>query len=323
MFGIRRITRAAAVLLASMAIAWQAGEARGQAIELSLNVFYSTPTNVNSGGVWELVAKASNFGLSGLEARLININTANDVAPTGLVNTSDKAGFNLFYDVPFSNYRGLIFGQTPISPLATGKEQGAFYGVGQLANGSPNYPGKPAGSNFEGPVIASLTMPQGIPWGAQDSFGDPAWASAARLAVGAFAPATTPAFAAGSSGNVFSTLGTSVSFGSSVAATVSTIVRTNFMTPPDFNHNGVVDAADYVLWRHTVGQSVVPGTGADSNNNGTIDQPDYDIWRANFGVGSGSGAGLQASAVPEPTSALLLTVVVVFSLAGLRVRIGS
>ena len=51
----------------------------------------------------------------------------------------------------------------------------------------------------------------------------------------------------------------------------------------DFNGSGVVDAADYVVWRRSVGQTVLPGSAADGNENGWIDQNDYAIWRANFG----------------------------------------
>jgi hypothetical protein len=53
--------------------------------------------------------------------------------------------------------------------------------------------------------------------------------------------------------------------------------------PGDYNHNGAQDAADYVLWRHALGQTVPRGTGVDGNNNGVIDSADYDIWRAHFG----------------------------------------
>jgi hypothetical protein len=61
----------------------------------------------------------------------------------------------------------------------------------------------------------------------------------------------------------------------------------------DFNHDNVVDAADYVVWR---------------NNNGS--QEEYDEWRANFGntAGSGAAAGVSlssGSSVPEPTSLFL------------------
>ena len=85
--------------------------------------------------------------------------------------------------------------------------------------------------------------------------------------------------------------------------------------PGDYNHNGVVDAADYALWRNTRGQSVTAGSGADGNGDGLITQADYDLWRAHFGqTAAGSGSALAASkisAVPEPGSIALT----LFSLA--------
>jgi hypothetical protein len=69
----------------------------------------------------------------------------------------------------------------------------------------------------------------------------------------------------------------------------------------DFNQNGVVDAADYVVWRKTDGT-----------------QSGYDAWRANFGaslsVGSSSAAhslGSSAeplSTVPEPSALLIILI---------------
>ena len=62
--------------------------------------------------------------------------------------------------------------------------------------------------------------------------------------------------------------------------------------PGDYNGDGTVDAADYVVWRKT-----------DSTPAG------YKIWRSHFGqtAGSGSVAGPNAT-VPEPAApAMLLT----------------
>jgi hypothetical protein len=77
--------------------------------------------------------------------------------------------------------------------------------------------------------------------------------------------------------------------------------------PGDYNHDDVVDAADYVVWRNALGQS---GTGlaADGNGNGTIDAGDYSLWKANFGNTSGSGAGsiFITASVPEPACGSLL-----------------
>jgi hypothetical protein len=67
----------------------------------------------------------------------------------------------------------------------------------------------------------------------------------------------------------------------------------------DFDSSGTVDAADYVLWRRTLGDTVTVFTAADGDGDGTIDQGDYAVWRAHFGeslpaAGVGSAAGAPA-----------------------------
>lgn len=52
----------------------------------------------------------------------------------------------------------------------------------------------------------------------------------------------------------------------------------------DFNHNYVVDLADYTVWRDTLGQVVSRFAGADANGNGRVDQPDLEIWKSYFGT---------------------------------------
>jgi hypothetical protein len=68
----------------------------------------------------------------------------------------------------------------------------------------------------------------------------------------------------------------------------------------DFNGNGIVDAADYVVWR---------------KNDGT--QGGYDAWRSHFGLPSGNANGSSGNShsqavVPEPATAALL----IFAAAG-------
>ena len=73
----------------------------------------------------------------------------------------------------------------------------------------------------------------------------------------------------------------------------------------DFNRNGVVDAADYDLWRKQFGTAVPPYSGADADGNGSVDGVDYQIWQSHFGeVLANPGAGAAVS-VPEPASLLL------------------
>jgi hypothetical protein len=50
----------------------------------------------------------------------------------------------------------------------------------------------------------------------------------------------------------------------------------------DYNGNGTVDAADYVVWRKSDGQTGA-GLPADGDGDMDVDQDDYLLWRANFG----------------------------------------
>lgn len=82
----------------------------------------------------------------------------------------------------------------------------------------------------------------------------------------------------------------------------------------DYNRDGIVDAADYVLWRKT--RNTTTGTayaGADGNGDSMINDLDLAIWRTNFGStrgGSfgGGAASMNSFAAPEPSSALLLLI---------------
>jgi hypothetical protein len=82
----------------------------------------------------------------------------------------------------------------------------------------------------------------------------------------------------------------------------------NLAPPPsptgDYNGNGQVDAADYVVWRNTLNENVTAGQGADGNASGTIDDADYEFWRARFG--NMVPAAANAASVPEPTTTVLL-----------------
>jgi probable HAF family extracellular repeat protein len=75
--------------------------------------------------------------------------------------------------------------------------------------------------------------------------------------------------------------------------------------PGDYNRSGAVDAADYVVWRKTLGSSVPNLTAADGNGNGVVDEGDHSVWRANFGETLPiDGAGNLVSAAPAPLTAL-------------------
>ena len=66
------------------------------------------------------------------------------------------------------------------------------------------------------------------------------------------------------------------------------------LPPGDFNHDGSVDTANYIVWR--------------KNPGGIYTQNDYNIWRTHFGQTAGNGAGANANAaVPEPATTMMLT----------------
>ena len=72
----------------------------------------------------------------------------------------------------------------------------------------------------------------------------------------------------------------------------------------DYNFDGVVDAADYTVWRNSLGST---GTGlvADGDGNGTVGPEDYTIWASSYGNTSSTSAS-SSQAIPEPTCMLLL-----------------
>ncbi len=94
-----------------------------------------------------------------------------------------------------------------------------------------------------------------------------------------------------------------------------TVVYSDLVTGPpslvgDYNGDGFVDAADYTVWRDTLGQSGM-NLAADGNNDGTINQLDYGIWRANFGNSQAAAAvtlAPTANGVPEPATTAMLAV---------------
>ncbi|WP_197525889.1 sialate O-acetylesterase [Pseudobythopirellula maris] len=82
--------------------------------------------------------------------------------------------------------------------------------------------------------------------------------------------------------------------------------------PGDYNGNGVVDAADFTLWRDT--QFSDQNLIADGDGDGVVEMDDYEFWRDHFGESMG-GSALRL-AVPEPAAIVLLGAWAPFAVAG-------
>ncbi len=71
----------------------------------------------------------------------------------------------------------------------------------------------------------------------------------------------------------------------------------------DFNNNGIVDAADYIMWRNASPTATLPNDGTP----GVVDGSDYSDWRTNFGKSAPiSSTSLGTQLAPEPADVLLL-----------------
>jgi hypothetical protein len=89
--------------------------------------------------------------------------------------------------------------------------------------------------------------------------------------------------------------------------------------PGDFNFDGIVNAADYTVWRDALGDSVSPFQGADATGDGLVTQADYSVWKSNFGASLSSVEAAGSQAVPEPTSAKLFAAMLLCAV-GIRRR---
>jgi hypothetical protein len=86
--------------------------------------------------------------------------------------------------------------------------------------------------------------------------------------------------------------------------------------PGDYNDNGVVDAADYVLWRKGGPLQF------EIDTPGTVNAADYTAWRARFGkTTAGAGSALIAiNSAPEPATVFVVVVGMLAMTLFVRVR---
>ncbi|TWT90272.1 Bifunctional hemolysin/adenylate cyclase precursor [Pseudobythopirellula maris] len=74
--------------------------------------------------------------------------------------------------------------------------------------------------------------------------------------------------------------------GAGGAGTLTITIEGALSPPPllgDYNGNGVVDGADFTVWRDALNTNVDPYTGADGDGDGFVGPDDYHVWVDHFG----------------------------------------
>lgn len=78
-------------------------------------------------------------------------------------------------------------------------------------------------------------------------------------------------------------------------------IDTTIALPGDYDGSGIVDQADYVVWKAQFGQNGI--LAADGNGDQVVDAADYTVWRNNLGLTLPFGpAAVAAGQVPEPAT---------------------
>jgi hypothetical protein len=302
-------------------VAGASAAVQAQTIDLKLDLVFSNPANDQSGGTFRLAALSSGGGgISGLVTRI-------DFTPA-ILSTAVPNPFPLAATPNSPATFGWMTSIPSIDPI-TGLPVNLSPIWNRLYN-IATYPNPPL---YQVVVEADLLQDTSLPAGSLvynighgagtpgDQGADPfglGFNNAALFATGTFAPGFIPKFStiAGlqTEGNVFSAAGNSTA----IVATVSTMVRNNLGAASlvgDYNNNGAVDAADYVLWRN----------GGPLQNDPTpgVQPGDYNVWRSNFGKPPGAGSGSAVvTAVPEPATWLLILSCLVASAAARNKSLG-
>jgi hypothetical protein len=86
--------------------------------------------------------------------------------------------------------------------------------------------------------------------------------------------------------------------------------------PGDYNNDGVVNLADYTVWRDNLGATVtLPNEGTDITP-GEVTAEDYAFWKSQFG--NTAGTLMSSVNVPEPGSVVLALLAMAASLSACR-----
>jgi hypothetical protein len=253
-----------ALLFATACLVMPSSDATAQNVSLSLNIFPNSNANPDGGGSWVLVAKTTHAnGIAAVNALISGINTAGITYGPGINAALD-------HGAPY-----VAAGTSPVNVVyfQDFAESNVVVGVGTAAFSSD-----------------------------LDPLGDVAFDNATKIISGTY-NTLRPAFAP-KNGQTTDALVLSTSappFQNAIDA--NTMLNTRIAISGDYNLNGKLDAADYVLWRNNLGSA----SSLRNDNTLGVAQDDYTRWRSNFGSPAGSGSAT-AAAVPETSSLALIII---------------
>jgi hypothetical protein len=267
-------TNLAAFIVTMLFIVTGSNAVAQSTVNISLNLHYTDPANQALGGKWFLVANtnAAN-GIASISVYLTNVSSTGIVIGNG--------------GVPGDGYSDPVTATTLAAILNNGEPYVGVFGTAVLL--------VYAQDTASGPIILDVGRGAGTPGNiAIDPLGDAAWNNSALIAKGTFG-AALPSFTSlgpdSTSANVLANSTTTPITNSGVEATVTTLVRALELSG-DYNVDGNVDAADYVLWRKN-----------PAGYGGTL--TGYTTWRAQFGQNPGRGSSAHSNSnIPEPATPL-------------------
>jgi hypothetical protein len=270
---------------------------------LTNSVSYSLGTAYNA-----LQAKlAAGFGVdveSG-DLSLQYYDTVLDTTLAGMVQyVGEKSHNTIGVTVNLTNGTAIIENESPFNQIITGymiEASGATLNTNVASfNGVRNEAG---GGSFQ-----AIAAPTGFSLGELDPTN-----TGIALAAG-------QSYSLGTIGGALDTLAFSFLLKGNAEASRVGFVKylTSVSAQGDFNNDGVVNAADYTVWRDNLGaanETAINGNG----DGGGIGPNDYQVWKTNFGntYGPGSGA-LTVASVPEPTGLILFVAAFAMLCAGPR-----
>jgi len=310
------------------ALDWRSGSLRltgGSGLTIGTGGLFGASLALNAGknlevnNILTIDSGAELFVSGGLSAGSL-INNGDLILSSTTVNGSvtNAAGANI-----------TAIGDVTFNGLASGP--GGFFGPGTITFAGGMAPGaSPALVSFEGSIALASTntlfielggSEQGTQYDSLQVAGTAVLAGTLDVSLLNFAPSASDAFeiitaAGGISGTFIDTilpaLGGNLSWNLDYGASSVMLTVVAPGLPGDYNADGVVNAADYVVWRDHLGSA----TSLPNDSTPGVEASDYSVWQGNFGNTAGNGAGVLAdvalAAVPEPTTLMLL----IFSAVG-------